>query len=298
MANPLPALWSACPSAQGRGGWSLRLLSALKFRLSGWPLSGARSFRSWECREGWPGGYLGAGLRDGTLCGQSADRLRPPDLRWLLFTSLRPTPAAAGQPRRRRVIGQAACQSLGTFPGVGRPGPQHFLVPGQVPQPGAGILLSAVRPEPGAGLYPVPGLGTGRRERGAVSQGPHPQVSRLGGAGMERKGTRDPAVPSLGSDRAWRGEVRPGLVAWLLGSRASLEARGASEGGEVRPSGESLTRAEGGGRACALSGRPCLGPACSPCARRADRRGVCVRVCAGVDLFTVWETSFGSSVHT
>ena len=211
-------------------------------------------------------------------CGQSTDSLRPPDLRWLLFTSLRPTPAAAGQPRRRRVIGQAACQSLGTFPGVGRPGPQHFLVPGQVPQPGPGILLSAERPEPGAGLYPVPGLGTGRRERGAVSQGPHPQVSRLGGAGMERKGTRDPAVPSLGSDRAWRGEVRPGLVAWLLGSRASLEARGASEGGEVRPSGESLTRAEGGGRACALSGRPRLGPACSPCARRADRRGVCVCV--------------------
>ena len=228
--------------------------------------------------------------------GQSADSLRPPDLRWLLFTSLGPTPAAAGQPRRRRVIGQAACQSLGTFPGVGRPGPQHFLVPGQVPQPGAGILLSAVRPEPGAGLYPVPGLGTGRGERGAVSQGPHPQVSRLGGAGMERKGTRDWAVPSLGSDRAWRGEVRPGLVAWLFGSRASLEARGASEGGEVRLSGESLTRAEGGGRACALSGRARLEPACSGCARRADRRGGCV--CAGVDLFTVWETSFGGSVHT
>ncbi|CAN0448998.1 unnamed protein product [Rangifer tarandus platyrhynchus] len=66
---------------------------------------------------------------------------------------------------------------------------------------------------------------------------------------MERKGTRDWAVPSLGSDRAWRGEVRPGLVAWLFGSRASLEARGASEGGEVRLSGESLTRAEGDCRA-------------------------------------------------
>ncbi|CAI9170707.1 unnamed protein product [Rangifer tarandus platyrhynchus] len=24
-------------------------------------------FPSWECREGWPGGYLGAGQRDGTL---------------------------------------------------------------------------------------------------------------------------------------------------------------------------------------------------------------------------------------
>lgn len=82
-------------------------------------------------------------------------------------------------PRQCGAIGRSACQSPGTFPGVGQPGPpapEHFLVPAPFLEE-VGVCCGA-----GAwsGCYPVPGPGAGRGEWGAVPQGPHPQVSRPG----------------------------------------------------------------------------------------------------------------------
>lgn len=225
-----------CPSAQGKGGWSLRLVSTLKFRLSVWPQphSGARSFRSREGGEGLPGpaevaargkGYPETGL-----------------LRRRLFTSLCPTPVAADPPRWRSVIGRAACQSLGTFPGGGAARPP--ALPSHRPCP-----LSPTRgpvqccgardwPRP----LPRPWTRAGRGERGAVSPGPHPQVSRPGGAGMERNGVWGWAGPSLGSPPGVAGgrsgpDWWPGfLVSWapapeVPGRRAPPGAAGSGRVG-------------------------------------------------------------------
>lgn len=185
----------------------------MKFRLSGWPQphSGARSFRSREGREGLPGPAEVAARGKGY---PETGRLRR-----RLFTSLRPTPVAADPPRWRSVIGRAACQSLGTFPGGGAAQPPALpshrpcsLAPTRGP-----VQCCGARDWPRP--LPRPWTRAGRGERGAVSPSPHPQVSRPGGAGMERKGVWDWAGPSLGSPPGVAGGSGPDwwpgfLVSW------------------------------------------------------------------------------------
>lgn len=197
----------------------------------------------------------------------SRQALQPGALQRRLFTSRRPAPRSAGR-SDSCVIGRAACQSLGTFPGVGRPSPQHFLVPGPVPLPRPGIPSSAVVPEPGLGLYPVPGLGAGRGEQDAAPPEPPPSGKpawRSGdGLGGREPGT-GPFRAWMGRDLVWSRELRPGQAAWaspLLGSGARGPRTPGASGAAGSGCGESLTRAEGGGCACALRGRACLGTAC------------------------------------
>lgn len=108
-------LWPGCPFSQGKNV----VVSAACLRSEGLP--GQRGLE--ELR----GPREVAYGPDGLFC------TTQPALR--LFTSLGPTPAASGRPGERSTIGRGACQSLGTFPGVGRTGPQHFLVsaPSQEP---------------------------------------------------------------------------------------------------------------------------------------------------------------------
>lgn len=126
-----------------------------------------------------------------------------PDLQ--LFTSFGPTPAATGTPRERGAIEQAACQSSGTFPGVGRPGPQHFLVPTQCREP---VERYGARAWPGplASSSPDPRLDA---ESGELC----PQGLTLGQAGT----TTGAEPPS------WKGEDRTGST--TLGAACLRERR-------------------------------------------------------------------------
>lgn len=187
------------------------MVSAARLRSVVWafkwpqPHSGARGFRRRECRQELPRpGESPAGGTGTRGCSAASG----------LFTSPGPTPAAAGPPVQRGAIGRQACQSPGTFPGVGQPGSWHFLVPAPSQEP------EVCRP----GRYPAapsperpwsPGL---TRREGAVPHGPHPPVSlpglsEDGGGGRESETGRSAPQPWPGME--W--EVRPRPVAW--GSR-------------------------------------------------------------------------------
>lgn len=174
------SLWPGAPRPEEVVGWSVRLVSALKFGLSRWPQphSRARVFRGGECLS------EAAQTRGSRRPVGQDNRGRSAVLR--LFTSLGPTPAAAGPPGEHGAIGRTACQSPGTFPGVGQPGPPLAL-PRPSPFPGAGGELRR------QSLAWAATRGWTRTVR-PCPQGPHPQVSRLrlskdGGGGRE-SGTR------------------------------------------------------------------------------------------------------------
>lgn len=115
-----------------------------------------------------------AGPRAGVTA--TAQLLPAPDLpRRLLFTSLRPAPTVAGPPRGRSTIGRAACQSPGTFPGVGRPCPQHFLVRSAVPLPGPGTRRVLKGRTVAAAENPSLHPWLDAEGEGGVSPGPQPQ---------------------------------------------------------------------------------------------------------------------------
>lgn len=170
-----------------------------------------------------------------------------------LFTSLGPTSAATGTPRERGAIEQAACQSSGTFPGVGRPGPQHFLVPTQSREP---VECCGARAWPGLlSSFPDPRLDAESGELCAPRVPPSGKPARPKRGWSGRKGVLDPAVQSFGSDWAWGGRSGPARWPGVQGSWApacEVAGRGEPAGAAgVGLRGESLPGAEGG-CACAL----------------------------------------------